>query len=100
MKKILKKGLISILIVLIVFNFMSASAINVVYCAGEDEMPSAGDFIGGLFSGLVGLITWIPRAIAMAALMGLNKLMTTFAIFGLDGIDGYGFQDRYRRWLS
>lgn len=83
MKRILKKGLISILIVLIVFNFISASTINISY--GFD--------IGDIFSGLIGIITWIPRAGIMACLMGLNKLITAFAAFGLEGIEGYGIGD-------
>lgn len=83
MKRILKKGLISILIVLILVNFISASTINVSY--GFD--------IGDIFSGLIGVITWIPRALMMAGLMGINKLITAFAAFGLDGIDGYGLND-------
>lgn len=83
MKRILKKGLISILIVLIVFNFISASTINISY--GFD--------IGDIFSGLIGVITWIPRAGIMACLMGLNKLITAFANFGLEGIEGYGLGD-------
>ncbi len=84
MKRILKKGLISILVVLIVFNFISASTINI--CYGFD--------IGDIFSGLIGLITWIPRAGIMACLMGLSKLITAFASFGLEGIEGSS--GRYR----
>ena len=84
MKRILKKGLISILIVLILVNSISANTVNVSYAAFG---------LGDIFSGLIGVITWIPRALMMAGLMGVNKLITAFAAFGLDGIEGYGLND-------
>lgn len=103
MKRILKKGLISILIVLILVNFISVNTINVSYAVDppqeneSEEGPGVGEVIGevigDVFSGLIGVITWIPRAILMAGLMGINKLITAFAAFGLDGIDGYGLND-------
>lgn len=82
MKRILKKGLISILILFLLVNLISAGVSNVSY---------ADDFgIGSIFNGFVGLITWIPRAILMALLTGINLLISAFARLGIGEIDGYG----------
>ena len=82
MKRILKKGLISILILFLLVNLISAGISNISY---------ADDFgIGSIFNGLVGLITWIPRAILMALLTGINLLISLFARLGIGEIDGYG----------
>lgn len=74
MKRILKKGLASILIVLLLVNFVATA-------------PSYALDLNDFLSGLIGVVTWIPRAMIMAALFGVRKLVTDFAEFGLEGIE-------------
>lgn len=82
MKRIFKKGLISILILFLLVNLISASVYNISY---------AGDFgIGSIFNGFVGLITWAIRAPFMALLSGIHLLISGFARLGIGEIDGYG----------
>lgn len=83
MKRLFKKSLVCILILFIVINFMYASVINYSYAG-------VGFVVDSIFTGLIGVITWIPRAIIMALLTGLNALISAFAHLGLGEIDGYG----------
>lgn len=72
MKRVLKKILIVILIVLILNNFL----INSVQANIVDDLGGA---IGGLFSGVVGLLTFLYRAPAVMIGFLVNKFMTTLA---------------------
>ena len=85
MKRLFKKSLVCILILFIVINFLSASVINYGYAS-----EGVGFVVDSIFTGLIGVITWIPRAIIMALLTGLNALISAFAHLGLGDIDGYG----------
>lgn len=77
MKRFLKKSLVCILILFLLMNFTSATIMNYSY-AGFD--------VDSIFTGLIGLITWIPRAIIMALLTGVNVLISGFATLGLGDI--------------
>lgn len=88
MKSFLKKSLISILIIFLLMNFTSSNFINICY-ADEGE----GFTLDSIFTGLIGLITWIPRALVMALLEGLNALLSGLGRLGLGEIDGYGVFD-------
>ncbi len=72
MKRVLKKMLIVILILLILNNFF----INSVQASILDEFGGA---IGGLFSGVVGILTFLYRAPAVMIGFLINKFMTTLA---------------------
>lgn len=76
MKRILKKGLISILIALLLFNFISANV-----------SQASGGVVDSLFTGLVGLITWIPRALIMALLSAVEALMSAFVNLGVGTVE-------------
>lgn len=73
MKKILKRILIIVLILLILNNFW----INPIYAS--TGIDSLGDFIGGLISGAVGVLTYLYRAPAVAGGWLINRFMTTLA---------------------
>ena len=83
MKRFLKKSLVCILIILLLMNFTSASIMNYSY-ADEGGFLFAVD---SMFTGLIGLITWIPRAIIMALLTGVNVLISGFARLGIGSVD-------------
>lgn len=72
MKRILKKILVLVLILLLLNNFL----INSYASTGVD---SFGDFIGGLFSGVVGVLTYLYRAPAVAIGWLIDRFMVTLA---------------------
>lgn len=82
MKRFLKKSLVCILILFLLINFTSASLMNYSYAAEEE-----GFSLDSIFTGLIGLITWIPRAIIMALLTGVNVLISGFARLGIGSVD-------------
>lgn len=65
--------LVIILILIILNNFL----INSTYAA--DGVNDLGDLIGGLFSGVVGILTYIYRAPVVAIGWLINKFMATLA---------------------
>ena len=85
MKRILKKSLVCILIILLLMNFTSASIMNYSYA---DE-GGALFVLDSICTGFIGLISWIPRAIIMALLTGVNVLVSVFARLGLGDISGF-----------
>ena len=75
MKRFFKKSLICILITLLVFNFC-LNPFQVVYAG--DVM----DAIEGVFDGLVGLLTWVPRAIVIATIAGIHSMISAIGSIG------------------
>lgn len=74
MKRILKKLLVIILILLMLNNFCMTS----VHAANE-VLDAIGGAIGGLFSGVVGILTYLYRAPAVMIGWLVNRFMTTLA---------------------
>ena len=75
MKRLLKKSVFSILIVMILFNFISSS-VTVAHAADANSL------IAPLSGGLVGLLTWVPRVILFGITAGLHTLVTSLAKIG------------------
>ena len=87
MKKFLKKSLISILIVMLLFNFLINSCQVVVYA--DDDEPA--NVINGMLNGLVGLLTWVPRLSLIAPLIGIHALISSMAQVGeVKDLEGSG----------
>lgn len=74
MKRILKKILIIIILLLLLNNFV----INSVHAANE-ALDALGGAVGGLFSGVVGILTWLYRAPAVMFGWLINRFMTALA---------------------
>ena len=75
MKRFFKKSLICILITLLVFNF----------CLNPFQVVYAGDVldaIEGVFDGLVGLLTWVPRATIIATIAGIHAMISSIGSIG------------------
>lgn len=80
MKRVLKKALISIMIVMLVSNFIMATPISPMYVSATEEENTP------MFSGgIVGVFTWIPRALLMAVAMGLNTIVSALVVIGTGG---------------
>lgn len=76
MKRILKKLLVIILILLTLNNFLIVSA-----QAAEDTLADMlGKYVGSLFSGVIGWLTYIYRAPAVMAGWLINKFMAQLAL--------------------
>lgn len=73
MKKTFQKFITTILIVLILFNFLYSNYIP-VYAADDIET-----LIVNVMGGVVGIFTWIPRLMAMAVGWGINVITAQIA---------------------
>lgn len=76
MKRISKKILIIILILLILNNLCITS----IYAADNYDVNDFGDFIGGLFSGIIGALTILYRAPAVIIGALVDRFMGIFAL--------------------
>ena len=81
MKRICKKMIVTLLVVVLVFNFI----INPFCFAGADWVR---DFITGLLSTFVGVITWIPRVLALGLGYAIDALASAIAY--IDGTVSVG----------
>lgn len=78
MKRFLKKSLISILIVLVVFNFL----VNPFQVSYAGIFDAVGDAVSTIGSGLVGILTWVPRVLLLGVVGGLHVLVSGLAAIG------------------
>lgn len=79
MKRFLKKSLISVLIVVLFFNFL-LTPFDVSYAGLIDTIKKGASSI--LNGGLVGVLTWIPRALLLGVVGGLHTLVSSLAQIG------------------
>lgn len=79
MKRLLKKSLVSVLIVMMIFNFL-INPFQVSYAGGV--LDALGEAVSSLASGLVGILTWVPRATLLGVVGGLHILVSGLAQIG------------------
>ena len=78
MKRFLKKSLVSILIVMVVFNFL-VNPFQVSYAGFFEDV---GEIVSTIGSGLVGILTWVPRVLLLSVVAGLHVLVSGLAAIG------------------
>ena len=79
MKRFLKKCLISICIVLALSNFI----IGIPIMPGATVYAADGDILESVLGGIVGVLTWVPRALTMMVSMGINTIASGLYKLGL-----------------
>lgn len=88
MKRICKKMIVTLLVVVLVFNFI----INPFCFAGADWVR---DFITSLLSTFVGVITWIPRVLALGLGYAIDAIASAIAyVDGTVSVNGVAAEKR------
>lgn len=89
MRKTGEKILVSILIVLLIFNFIYSNYVPVCAAnAGETAFKGLIDTLTNVMGGVIGVYTWIPRLIMMAIGFAVNVLTAQVAY--MDGTTDAG----------
>lgn len=96
MKELIKKTIISIIAILILLSGFAIPNTNFVYAQDtstsqtlkqreEEAMQQSDNIVGKILDGVVGIVTWIPRAIVFGVVSVLRVL-----IFSITAIGGAG----------